>query len=280
MNAEDIAKRFQKLTPFLDEKQRRILAAVEGEVWGPGGISVVARTTGLSRNTVKRGKADLREASSLDAAFPKSRVRLPGGGRKKATGKDPDLAKALEELIEPSTRGDPESPLKWTCKSLRRLALELRQRGHRISHVAVGELLRDMGYSLQANRKTLEGASHPDRNAQFEHIHEKVKEFQAAGQPVMLDFYADWCTSCKEMEKYTFSNAGVQKDLAGFVLLKADVTSNGPADQALLRRFGVYGPPTTAFFGAHGRECAAFRLVGFKPADEFREHLARFAREC
>ena len=116
--------------------------------------------------------------------------------------------------------------------------------------------------------------------ASIEELDRELAAAQAAGQPVMLDFYADWCTSCKEMEKYTFSNAGVQMDLAGFVLLKADVTSNGPADQALLRRFGVYGPPTTAFFGAHGRECAAFRLVGFKPADEFREHLARFAREC
>jgi thiol:disulfide interchange protein DsbD len=116
--------------------------------------------------------------------------------------------------------------------------------------------------------------------ASIEELDRELAAAQAAGQPVMLDFYADWCTSCKEMEKYTFSDADVQKDLAGFVLLKADVTSNGPADQALLRRFGVYGPPTTAFFGAHGRECPAFRLVGFKPADEFREHLARFAREC
>jgi thiol:disulfide interchange protein DsbD len=103
---------------------------------------------------------------------------------------------------------------------------------------------------------------------------------KAAGQPVMLDFYADWCVSCKEMEKYTFSVAGVQQDLAGFVLLKADVTANNEADQALLRRIGVYGPPTTAFFGGHGRECRGFRLVGFVAADDFRNHLARFAREC
>jgi thiol:disulfide interchange protein DsbD len=103
---------------------------------------------------------------------------------------------------------------------------------------------------------------------------------KAAGQPVMLDFYADWCVSCKEMEKYTFSVAGVQQDLAGFVLLKADVTAHNEADQALLRRFGVYGPPTTAFFGGHGRECRGFRLVGFVAADDFRNHLARFTREC
>jgi thiol:disulfide interchange protein DsbD len=103
---------------------------------------------------------------------------------------------------------------------------------------------------------------------------------QAAGKPAMLDFYADWCVSCKEMEKYTFSVTEVQQDLSGFVLLKADVTANNEADQALLRRFGVYGPPTTAFFGAHGRECRAFRLVGYVAADDFRAHLARFAREC
>jgi thiol:disulfide interchange protein DsbD len=103
---------------------------------------------------------------------------------------------------------------------------------------------------------------------------------QAAGQPVMLDFYADWCVSCKEMEKYTFSVPEVQQDLGGFVLLKADVTANSEADQALFRRFGVYGPPTTAFFGTQGRECRAFRLVGYVKADDFRSHLARFAREC
>jgi thioredoxin:protein disulfide reductase len=116
--------------------------------------------------------------------------------------------------------------------------------------------------------------------ASIEDLDRELAAGLAAGKPAMLDFYADWCASCKEMEKYTFSDAEVQRALAGFALLKADVTANGPADQALLRRFGVYGPPTTAFFGAHGRECRAFRLVGYKPADEFREHLARFAREC
>ncbi|MSQ92827.1 MAG: protein-disulfide reductase DsbD, partial [Gammaproteobacteria bacterium] len=116
--------------------------------------------------------------------------------------------------------------------------------------------------------------------ASTEELDRELAAALAAGKPVMLDFYADWCASCKEMEKYTFSNADVQRELGGFVLLQADVTANSPADQALLRRFGVYGPPTTAFFGAHGRECRAFRLVGYKPADEFREHLARFAREC
>jgi thiol:disulfide interchange protein DsbD len=116
--------------------------------------------------------------------------------------------------------------------------------------------------------------------ASTEDLDRELAAAQAAGKPVMLDFYADWCVSCKEMEKYTFSVPEVQQDLAGFVLLMADVTANSEADQALFRRFGVYGPPTTAFFGTHGRECRPFRLVGFVKADDFRSHLARFAREC
>jgi thiol:disulfide interchange protein DsbD len=116
--------------------------------------------------------------------------------------------------------------------------------------------------------------------ASNEDLDRELAAAEAAGKPVMLDFYADWCVSCKEMEKYTFSVPEVQQDLAGFILLKADVTANSEADQALFRRFGVYGPPTTAFFGAHGRECRPFRLVGFVKADDFRSHLARFAREC
>jgi thioredoxin:protein disulfide reductase len=116
--------------------------------------------------------------------------------------------------------------------------------------------------------------------ASVDDLDRELAAAQAAGQPVMLDFYADWCVSCKEMEKYTFSVAEVQKDLSGFVLLKADVTANNEADQALFRRFGVYGPPTTAFFGIHGRECRPFRLVGYVKADDFRSHLARLAREC
>ena len=116
--------------------------------------------------------------------------------------------------------------------------------------------------------------------ASVEDLDRELAAAQSAGQPAMLDFYADWCVSCKEMEKYTFSVADVQQDLSAFVLLKADVTANNEADQALMKRFGIYGPPTTAFFGKHGRECRGFRLVGYQAADEFREHLARFAREC
>jgi thiol:disulfide interchange protein DsbD len=116
--------------------------------------------------------------------------------------------------------------------------------------------------------------------ASIEELDRELAAAKAAGQPAMLDFYADWCVSCKEMEKYTFSVPEVQSDLAGFVLLKADVTANNEADQALFRRFGVYGPPTTTFFSAEGRECRPFRLVGFVNADDFRAHLARLARDC
>jgi thiol:disulfide interchange protein DsbD len=118
------------------------------------------------------------------------------------------------------------------------------------------------------------------RVASIEDLDRELAAAKAAGQPAMLDFYADWCVSCKEMEKYTFSVPEVQSDLAGFVLLKSDVTANNEADQALFRRFGVYGPPTTAFFSAEGRECRSFRLVGFVNADDFRAHLARLARDC
>ena len=135
------------------------------------------------------------------------------------------------------------------------------------------------GFAGQAAAKSAEPLPFK-RVASTEDLDRELAAAKAAGKPALLDFYADWCVSCKEMEKYTFSVPDVQKDLSGFVLLKADVTANSEADQALFRRFGVYGPPTTAFFGAHGRECRAFRLVGFVDADDFRSHLARFAREC
>ncbi len=135
------------------------------------------------------------------------------------------------------------------------------------------------GFAAGATAPTGEALSFR-RVASIEDLDRELAAAKAAGMPAMLDFYADWCVSCKEMEKYTFSVPEVQRDLAGYVLLKADVTANGQADQALFRRFGVYGPPTTAFFGVHGRECRAFRLVGFVAADDFRAHLARFTHEC
>jgi Rhodopirellula transposase DDE domain len=184
MGEEHIQKRFSMMEPFLNERQRRLLAAAEAETFGYGGVSVVARATGLSRNTVVAGRLEIKEQSSL-AIKENGRVRGPGGGRKKTVQKDPTLEKDLEALIDPATRGDPESSLRWTCKSVRKLANELNRTGHTTSHRMVAELLKHMGYSLQANRKTIEGSSHPDRGAQFEHVYEKVKAFQKEEQPVI-----------------------------------------------------------------------------------------------
>jgi transposase len=180
-----IEKRFKLLSPFLNERQRRILAAIEAQILGYGGASRVARATGLSRNTVAAGAAELERGSVEDVATVKERIRKPGGGRKRAIQKDPTLKADLEQLIEPVIRGDPESALLWTCKSVRRLADELKKMGHETSHRMVAELLNEMGYSLQANRKTMEGGTHPDRDAQFEYIHQKVKRFQNQCQPVI-----------------------------------------------------------------------------------------------
>jgi len=180
-----IEKRFKLLRPFLNEKQRRILAVIEAQILGYGGISRVSKATGLSRNTIAAGAPELQRGSSEDIAGARERIRKPGGGRKRTIQKDPALKTDLEQLIEPVTRGDPESALLWTCKSVRRLADELKNMGHETSHRMVAELLDQMGYSLQANRKTMEGGSHPDRDAQFDYIHHKVEEFQKQGQPVI-----------------------------------------------------------------------------------------------
>ena len=185
MNTENIRKRFELFQPFLNERQRRILAAIEAQILGYGGITLVARATGLSRNTVVAGGSELKANKGSDTERKVGRIRKPGGGRKRTVDKDPKLEGDLEYLIEPVTRGDPESALRWTCKSVRRLAEELKQIGHETSHRMVAELLDQMGYSLQANRKTMEGGSHPDRDAQFQYIHEKVKRFQKQGQPVI-----------------------------------------------------------------------------------------------
>lgn len=186
MDMEDIIeKRFELFSPFLNEKQRRILGAIEAQILGYGGTSRVAKATGLSRNTVAAGTIELDKGKTEDIALLKQKIRKPGGGRKKTIQKDPGLKADLERLIEPVTRGDPESALLWTCKSVRRLADELKKMGHQTSHRMVAELLDEMGYSLQANRKTIEGGSHPDRDAQFEYIHQKVKQFQRQCQPVI-----------------------------------------------------------------------------------------------
>lgn len=187
MEKELITKRFTLLAPLLDERQVRLYIAAEALALGHGGISVTSEATGISRPTITAGCKELLELAGPNAP-PRSavgRVRKPGGGRKRAVDLDPTLLSDLENLIDPVTRGDPESPLRWTSKSVRKLADELNTMGHKTSHRMIAELLREMGYSLQANRKTLEGSSHPDRNAQFEFIHKKVMEFQSSGQPVI-----------------------------------------------------------------------------------------------
>lgn len=185
MSISSIQKRYELLSPFLNEKQRRLLAAAEAETYGHGGTTYVARATGMSRNTIAAGSTELHEGRDRAATKESGRIRRPGGGRKRAVDKDPRLTVDLENLIEPLTRGDPESPLRWTCKSVRTLTQELRRLGHQTSRRMVNDLLHQMDYSLQGNRKTLEGSSHPDRDTQFEYIHRKVKEFQSQGQPVI-----------------------------------------------------------------------------------------------
>lgn len=173
---------FDSLADVLDERTRRLVAAAEASAIGFGGVSIVARASGLSRGTVIRGIAELKSAPKLPRA---QRIRRAGAGRKRTADRDATLKRDLETLVEPVTRGDPESPLRWTCKSVRQLATELKRMGHAVSHRIVAELLHEMEYSLQANRKTLEGSSHPDRDAQFQHISEKIRQFQGERQPVI-----------------------------------------------------------------------------------------------
>jgi transposase len=181
-DVEALARKFEVLARVLDERTRRLVAAAEAEAVGFGGISAVAQASGLSRGTVIRGIAELKTAPKPARG---QRIRRKGAGRKRTVDQDATLKRDLEALVEPVTRGDPESPLRWTCKSVRQLASELKRTGHRTSHRMVAELLHQMDYSLQANRKTLEGSSHPDRDAQFHHISGKIREFQADRQPVI-----------------------------------------------------------------------------------------------
>ena len=173
----------------LDERQRRAFAAAEAKVLGRGGVAQVVAATGVSRNTVLAGMEELEGATNefmtARALAAPGSTRRSGGGRKAATHKDPTLVPDLLALVDSSSRGDPQSPLRWTCKSLRVLADELEARGHAISHVVVGRLLKSEGYSLQANAKVIEGNQSPDRNAQFEHINTRVGAALAAGQPVI-----------------------------------------------------------------------------------------------
>ena len=174
-------QKFRSVWPLLDERTRRIMAASEAIELGYGGVSIVRRACGLSRKAIAKGIREIQEGESP----PEGRVRRPGGGRKKITVSDPTLVASLESLIDSETRGDPESPLRWICKSTRTLASELTGQDHPISHVKVGQLLHEQNYSLQSNRKTEEGEDHPDRDAQFHYINDQVRRALAAHRPVI-----------------------------------------------------------------------------------------------
>jgi len=185
MQADElITARYRTLEGVLDERQRRLYAAAEAKVLGHGGVKRVHEATGVARGSILAGLKEL-EQEPKDLTVDGRRIRRPGAGRKKLVEQDPGVREALERLVEPVTRGDPELPLRWTCKSLMQLARELNGHGHTISHVSVGALLKELGYSLQGNRKTLEGGDHPDRNAQFEYINGKVEAALSAEQPVI-----------------------------------------------------------------------------------------------
>jgi transposase len=177
-----IHSRYQAIASVVDERVRRLVLGSEALAAGRGGQAAVARATGASRGTIRQG---VRELGQPTAGAEKGRIRRPGGGRKRTVERDPSLRQDLDRLVEPTSRGDPESPLRWTCKSVRQLAAELKRQGHQVSHRLVAELLHEMGYSLQANRKTLEGAEHPDRNAQFEHLNQAVQLQLSLGEPVV-----------------------------------------------------------------------------------------------
>ncbi len=181
MDIETVRAKYAVLAPELTERTRRLWAATEARALGYGGIATVERATGVSRSTITRGLRELELGETLGPG----RTRRTGGGRKKATKKDPGLLKDLEALVEPTASGDPDSPLRWTLKSVRNLAQELRAMGHEASHQLAADLLHELGYSLQGNRKTLEGPQHADRDAQFRYINDAVRRFQKDEQPAI-----------------------------------------------------------------------------------------------
>jgi hypothetical protein len=182
---ERIRQKYRALSGVMDERMRRQWAAAEASVVGWGGVTAVSLATGLARNTIAAGTAELEYRRAHPRALVDVRIRCPGGGRKPLTQIDPGLQQALDVLVDPVTRGHPESPLRWTCKSTRKLAEELGRQNHPVTDRTVAALLKQEGYSLQANRKRQEGSSHPDRNAQFEYINREVMACQKQRQPVV-----------------------------------------------------------------------------------------------
>ncbi len=186
VTVQTIKTKYTSLEPVLDERARRLWAAAEARAIGWGGITHVAEATRLSRITIKTGLSELDlPITPADRKVAPQRLRRPGGGRKPLVDHDPNLLRDLETLVDPVTRGDPMSPLRWTCKSAAKLATELQARGHAVSERSVNRLLHDLDYSLQSNRKTIEGKGHPDRDAQFQYINRRVQAFQRQGQPVV-----------------------------------------------------------------------------------------------
>ena len=204
-----VQQRFTVVAPYLTEPCRRIWAAAEAVTIGSHGVTLVAEATGLSRTTIHKAQQELEEGSPT----PEGRQRRPGAGRKPLSETDPTLLEDLDRLIDPVTRGDPESPLRWTCKSTCHLAEALQQQGHAISQPTVYRLLDSLGYSLQSNRKTEEGADHPDRDAQFQFIYRQVKRCQRHGQPVISVDTKKNCTF------RNFHNISINKHMFEFLLL-------------------------------------------------------------
>jgi hypothetical protein len=229
---ESLASRFEVLKPHLNERQRRLWLGAEARELGSGGVAVVARAAGVAGDTVRRGRAELEDPDA--PSYPRS--RQPGGGRKRADVSDPGLAAALDKLVDPVTRGDPMSPLRWTSKSLRTLAKALQEQGHQVSEQIVRRLLREAGYSLQANIKTLEGAQHRDRDAQFGYLNDQVLQHLACGDAVIsVD------TKKKELVG-EFKNAGREWHPAG---APEQVKVHDFIDPELGKAnpYGVYGLP-------------------------------------
>jgi len=184
IDIENLKTKFSEILPLLNERQRRFVALAEAKSLGHGGIKAVSEASGLSRRSIERAKVEAGKDGLLPSS-PKQRVRRPGGGRKKLVEHDPGLLKALNELVDPETRGDPMSPLRWTSKSTVKLSRELKNAGYKISANTVAGLLKQAGYSLQSVRKKLEGASHEDRDLQFRFINDSVARFQERGHPVV-----------------------------------------------------------------------------------------------
>jgi hypothetical protein len=229
VSEEALVEFFSFIAVHLDEKQRRLQAGAMARMFGRGGVTMVARVSGMSRNTVMDG-----QRAVVAGELPDGRVRGEGGGRPELIDVDPDLLVCLDDLVEPESRGDPMSPLRWTLKSTRTLAAALTGMGHQVSSWTVGQLLHRMGYSLQATAKTVEGAQHPDRNGQFEHINRVAGGFIAAGEPVVS-------VDCKKKELVNGikANAGREWQPVGHPT-RVDVHDFPDADVPKAIPYGVY----------------------------------------